>query len=129
MCSVGDFLCVWLLANYLLIRIRGVVVWVYVTIFIITSKITALSGRNRSVMLTYIYTHILPSSCLLESDDDRQTHTRTHTLISRAVTRIHLGARLVLPLPVAFPLHTRTSRYLLKIWLMMTDTHAHTHIH
>ena len=52
-----------LLADYLLIRLHGVVVWEYETIFsikyfMINNKITALCNRNRSAVLTYVYIHI-----------------------------------------------------------------------
>ena len=72
-----------------------------------------------------IHIHTHTSSCLWRV---KMTNSYTYTsLTSRAQTHIHLLARLFLPLQGALPLHTQTSSYLLDIWLMMTDTHAHTH--
>ena len=57
---MGDFVCFGLLTDYLVIRLHGVDVGEYETIFntkyfIINSKITALCSRYRSAVLTYIY--------------------------------------------------------------------------
>ena len=80
-----DFLCVRLLADYLLIRLHGLGVWEYETIFnskyfVINRKITVLCSRNHSAVLTYIYTEV----ALLESEDDRHTDIHTH-----AWSRVH----------------------------------------
>ena len=79
-------------ADYLLIRLPGVIVWEYETIFntknFKSNTITALCSRNRSAVLTYRYIHKHTSSCLLESEDDGHTHTNPwsrvhkHTYIS-----------------------------------------------
>ena len=66
--SCGWYSCVGLLADYLLIRLNGVVVWEYEIIFntkyfIINSKLTALHSCNPSSVLnihiaTYIHTQV-----------------------------------------------------------------------
>ena len=57
---MSEFLSVELLADCLLIRLRGVFAWEYETIFstmyfIISTKITSSYNCNHSVFLTYIY--------------------------------------------------------------------------
>ena len=112
---VGDFLCVELLADYLLIRLHCVFVWEYENIlstkhFVISSKITALCSRNRSAVLTYLYIHTLTSRCLLESEDDSHVYTHPYKpFISRANPHIHLKALLSLAFPRALLLHSQTS--------------------
>ena len=92
MCSLSDFLCIGLLADYSLIRLHGVVVWEYEIVFntkhfIINSKITTLSSRNHSAVFTYIYIDTDTSSCLLVSEDDR--HTYIHNTHSHAWCRVY----------------------------------------
>ena len=82
------------------------------------SKVTALCGRNRSAVLTYIYIHAHTSSSLLESEDDEYTHTQILTL-DLACTNAHNSGRVFRTLPGALSLHTQTSSYLLDIWLMI----------
>ena len=117
-----------LLADYLLIRLHGVV-WEYETIFnakyfIINGKITSLCSRNRSAVLTYIYNniHIHTSSCLLVTEDDR--HTQLPTL-DFACTNTHSWACLFLVLlGVLHYLHTLVAVYWRFGWSWQAK---HTH--
>ena len=76
---MGDILCAGLLADSLWIKLHGVVVWVYETIFnskylINNNKITALCSRNRLAVLTCIYIQNHTQVTLLERGNDRHTH-------------------------------------------------------
>ena len=80
---MGDLLCVGLLADYFLIRLHGVVVWEYDTIFntkyfIINSKITALCNCKHSAMLAYIHTQVAVDGRVMMPDT--HIHTSMPTL-------------------------------------------------
>ena len=62
-CRACDFLCVGLLVDYLWVRLHGVIVREYETLFnanyfIINNKITALCSCNCSAVLTYLHTKV-----------------------------------------------------------------------
>ena len=82
---MGEFLCEGLLADYLFIRLHGVAVWEYETIFntkyfIINSKIIDLCSCNRTAVLTYTYihTHTHTQVAVYWRGESTNTHTHTH---------------------------------------------------
>ena len=123
---MGDFLCVGLLADYLLIRLHGVVVLEYETIFntkyfIINGKTTALCSQNRSAVLTYIATQVVVYWRV------KMTFTYKHPhppLFPRAQTHIHLGVLLFLAFPGALPFIHRQ----VAIYWRLVDDNRHTPI-
>ena len=125
MCSVGDILCVGLLADYLLITLHGVVVWKKETIvnamyFIINSNITPLRSRNRSAVLTYMHVQV---AVYMEREDGRYTHPYL-PFISRA--QIHID--LVVCLFLAPTSRTASITYTDKFWLYTSPTILHSQI-
>ena len=126
----GDFLCVGPLADYLLVRLHGIVVWEYNTIFntkhfIINSKITALYSRNRSAVLTYIYinTHTQVAAYWRVKMTDTHpyprliSHTQTH-YISEHVSLKHYHEPL-------YYIHTQVAVYRRFAWWLQTHTYTH----
>ena len=124
---MDDFLCVGLLADYLLIRFPDVIVWEYKIVFnakyfIIIGKITVLCSRNRSAMLTYIYIHTHTSSCLLEIES--MPHTHTHAW-SRALKHTFRGSPFFSSSRSASCTYTHNYLYWKFGWW---QTHIHTPI-
>ena len=117
-----------------MIRLHGAFVWVYETIFntkyfIFNNKITALCCRHCWAMLTYIYIRTQVASCVLDSENDRDTTFKRPypRLISRAQTHLHLGECLLIDFQERFHyMHTQVAVYLRFGWWW--QAHIHTPI-